>query len=320
MHDIETSFRRISENLNKLPAFLAIAQQGSVSRAAKDIHLSPSALSHLLTTLEASLGLKLFRRRSHGLELTADGLLFFAFAKRLRSDVEDFACRLNQKANSTVTKLKIGTHETLAAHIWPQAIATLTKLFPNVVLTLVTGRVDGLIHSLLREDLDLVFSVEPSPHASLTIRPIYKGRLQFFVGQGDHLPVGARAKPVEIRDGLSLKDLANVPILTDFGAHTRQGIPIPQALMAVGLGPAGPLEVSSFEAAINLAAMNLGIAILPDRNAQQAVQAKRLRPLAIRGLRSRERLQYQICLSHRTGGEHTDLYSGVANVLLALLK
>ncbi|MBU3724284.1 MAG: LysR family transcriptional regulator [Burkholderiaceae bacterium] len=59
--------------LHLLIAFEAVARQGSVSKAANELHLTPSAISHRIAKLEAQLGTSLFLRTSHGIGLTQKG-------------------------------------------------------------------------------------------------------------------------------------------------------------------------------------------------------------------------------------------------------
>ncbi len=218
--------------------------------------------------------------------------------------------RFVKKTESPLIKLRIGTHETLAAHIWPNALPVLAQRFPQTMIVLTSGRVDALVEALLRDELDLIFSVEPRSRAELKIRPIYSGSLEFYVGS-KWAPL-SRAKSLRV---VALDDIRNQNIFTDTKAHTQQGMSIPNALAATGLSNIGQFEVASFEAAIKLAAMNLGIAVIPDKNARQAVLDRRLKLLNISGLRSKEKLQYQVCLTSLSGSSNNDLYDQFGELL-----
>lgn len=302
MQKIDFTKQRLLENLDKIPPFLEVARRASISRAAPAIRLSQSALSHLISNLESSLELKLFKRKSHGLELTDAGKSLMEFALRLQLDVESLASRLSSPEGRELTNLRVGTHETLAAHIWPKALPKIALRYPDLKVTLLSGRVDGLIEMLHRSELHAVVTVEPRADRRLRISTLYSGRLQLFAAVDSPYP----------KKAIPLSQLRGATILTDTNAHVRQGLPIPEALQRVGLDPMGRFEVSSFEAAINLAEIHCGIAAIPDRNAEHAVKAKRLRKLVVKELEESPWLQYSICLSTLAGEEAGRIHERLA--------
>lgn len=307
MQKIEIMTAALKDSLSKLPAFSAVAKLSSVSRAAPTVHLSQSALSHLISNLESTLGVKLFKRMSHGLELTKEGKVLFDFSTRLFLDVETLAARLvSPDADATIMNVKVGTHETLAAHVWPKIIAGMTNEDTKLKISLLCGRVDDLIQLLMRGDVHATATVEPKMDSRLRITPVYQGKLQFFVGR----------EFLQKKSRIHIKDVKSVPIFTDSQAQVREGLPITHALHQLGLDNSGRFEVSSFEAAISLAEMNLGIAVIPDRNASRAVSEGRIRPLTIQGLSIRDLLDYKICLTTC----HANAQPSVHEILLKSFK
>ena len=146
---------------------------------------------------------------------------------------------------------------------------------------------------LLRGELHAILGVETQNIPQLEIRAIYSGRLEFFATKDFLRTVQKRLS----RKTLRPRDLTGITVFTDSHAHTRQGIGIPMALADVGFDNLGQFEITSFEAAINLASMGLGIAVIPDRNAETAVNSGSIVPMKIEGLRSSTSLEYRICLS-----------------------
>jgi DNA-binding transcriptional LysR family regulator len=291
MKEIDTMQKALADNLDKLVQFQAVARLSSISRAAPSVHLSQSALSHLIAKLETSVGVKLFKRRPRGLELTDEGKLLHDFTQRLTLDLESLAERLMGAEERGARSIRVGTHETLAVHIWPKSIARSTRE-GKLKISLLSGRVEPLIDMLLRGDLHATVTVEPKPDPRLQVTPLYRGRLRFYVGMESPM-----------RTKVKMRDLKGVPIFTDTLADVRQGLPIPRALAQLGLENSGSHEVSSFEAAINLAAMNLGVAVIPDRNAAHALSKKRIRRIEITDLRQQGLLDYRVCLANCVGQE-----------------
>jgi len=299
MQKIDISVRVLSHNLDKLGPILSVAKLGSVSRAAKEVGLSQSALSHLISKFESSVGIKCFERKAHGLEVTEEGKSIAEFTKNLFVDLRDLVEQMSEKHREPITRLKVGTHETLAAHIWPSMIRQLNETNHNLAISIKSGRIDPLVESILNEDLDLIFSVEPKVMPKLQITPVYDGRLECFVGT-EWCPPTHGKKAYRSSSSLKLEEIRQVPIFTDLEAHTRQGMSIPRSLALAGMNDLGRFEVGSFEAAINLAGMNLGIAIVPDRNARQALKEKRIRKLEITNWKDKSFLDYRICVSYLT--------------------
>lgn len=96
-------------DLHTLRAFVAVAREGNVSRAAARLHLSQPAVSLQLKSLAEHTGLQLFSRTPHGLLLTADGAALLPQAEKALQVLADFN-QAAQRLHSTVRgRLRIGT-------------------------------------------------------------------------------------------------------------------------------------------------------------------------------------------------------------------
>ena len=122
---------------------------------------------------------------------------------------------------------------------------------------------------------------------------IYSGSMGLFVGVNST----AKEHPILKRSTLTLAEVNEVPILTDAAAHIRQNLPIPTFLLDQGFRLDRFYELNSFEAAMRLAMMGVGIAVVPDRNAAAYVKDGLLRPLKVKGLNFKSFGQYRICAS-----------------------
>ena len=108
----ETTTRRLPP-LNALRAFEAAARQASFSRAARELHVSPAAISHQVKALEDLLGVQLFRRRARGLELTHAGRVALP---KLRDGFDRLAEAVEQiRATGAPGTLSIDAAPTFAA-------------------------------------------------------------------------------------------------------------------------------------------------------------------------------------------------------------
>jgi DNA-binding transcriptional LysR family regulator len=139
--------------IRDLRIFLSVVQNGSISRAAEELHYVQSNVTARIKHLEERLDTTLFHRKSKGVELTASGHLLLDYAKKI--------IRLTKEAEAALTdqgeprgKLLIGSMETTAAVRLPSLLATYHRTYPQVELKLVTGPSELSIKRLLDFEVD----------------------------------------------------------------------------------------------------------------------------------------------------------------------
>jgi DNA-binding transcriptional LysR family regulator len=118
--------------IRQLRYFLAVAERGSVSKAALELHLSQSSLSEALRKLEVELGLELLVRSSRGVSLTAAGEVLVGEA---RAAIERFDAALETvraAAAGTTGRLRVGFEAAGAGRLSTQSRARLVARFPHV--------------------------------------------------------------------------------------------------------------------------------------------------------------------------------------------
>ena len=96
-------------DLRMLRAFAAVAREGNVTRAAKQLHLTQPAISLQLKRLAVETGVPLFRRTANGLELTRDGALLAAKADQVLAAAVDFDQTARSLTAQVRGRLRIGT-------------------------------------------------------------------------------------------------------------------------------------------------------------------------------------------------------------------
>jgi DNA-binding transcriptional LysR family regulator len=286
----ESMLAHLREHVEKLHAFSAVARAGSLSGAANTLKISQAGLSYSLKTLEGVLGASLFVRSARGMTLTQSGEVLFDYCKKLFLDLEAVEAAVRNPRAVVPGRLRIGTHETLAIHVWPAFLRRLAQKQPNLFISLISGRVHGLVQSLKNEEFDLIVTVEPAQDRALAVNYLYSGDFGFFAASRAAVlyPELAQAK-------LKRAEVDAVPLLTDASAEIRQFSLIPTFLGQHGFRLERFFELNSFEAAIQLAGHGLGLAFLPRRNAAAAVRSHLLRPLAVEGLPRKGFGAYRIC-------------------------
>jgi len=122
--------------LDGIATFVAIAEAGSLSEAARRLHLSKSVVSDRLAELEQSLGATLLHRSARRLTLTEDGTAFLERATRITREVEEAAADMAERRGTLAGPLRISAPVTFGRmHLGPAIYPFLTR-HPEIELAL----------------------------------------------------------------------------------------------------------------------------------------------------------------------------------------
>jgi len=122
----------LRENFNDLRAFVAVARAGSFTRAAAQLGVTQSALSHTMRALEERLGMRLLERSTRSISTTEAGdRLFKAMAPRFE-EIDDILAAVRDARDRPVGTVRITASEHAATHLlWPR-LAPLLARHPDV--------------------------------------------------------------------------------------------------------------------------------------------------------------------------------------------
>lgn len=190
--------------IRHLRAFLAIAEEGHLTRAAERLHLSQPALSRTLAQLEAQLGVQLVDRSTHHLALTADGARFERAARRAVRAVDDAI----SSATATSSPLRVGQSWAVSAHLSP-IVRAWTAAHPERPLHV--AREEDRSAGLLTGRVDVAITRGPiTDHGLRSI--VLDEEPRVAVLPADH--------PLAARRTLRLRDLAGETLITQSRAGT----------------------------------------------------------------------------------------------------
>jgi DNA-binding transcriptional LysR family regulator len=189
--------------LRQLEYFLAVAELGSVSAAARRCHVSPGGISLALTELETSLGVQLMlRRKAKGAALTPAGRWVADRARSIVTEAGELQFAAQRLQGELVGPLKIGCFGSLSPWLLPRIIEYFAANHPAVDIELTEGSSDLLQRMLLDGELDvcLMYSLHVNTEVELTtIAPV---RLQLLLSP-DH--------PLAAQEEIALRDLGDSP-------------------------------------------------------------------------------------------------------------
>lgn len=196
--------RRIK--IRHLEAFVEVARQKSVGRAAITLSLTQPAVSRTIRELEEIVGAALIEREGRGIRLSHQGEVFLSHAGAGLAAVRGGIAALANVATSSGPPVRIGALPTVSATVMPGAVVDFLASGLKSPLRVITGENRVLLDHLRKGDLDLVMGRMPAPElmTALSFEPLYRDRVAFIVSK-HHPLAGQRQVAADI--------LAHHPVL-----------------------------------------------------------------------------------------------------------
>jgi LysR family transcriptional regulator for metE and metH len=256
---------------NHLEIVREVERQGSLTAAARQLHLTQSALSHAMRKLERSLGTNIWHREGRRLRLTQAGHRLLALAKRLLPQLENADGELRQYARGTRGTLRIGM-ECHPCYQWLlKVVARYMPHWPEVDVDVKQKFRFGGIAALLDHEIDLVVTPDPEARPGLTFIPVFDYEQVLVVPKSHAL---ARRRFVEPAQ------LAGEVLITYPVPASRLDI-YNLFLVPAGITPRAHKSIESTDLMMQMVAAGRGVAALPrwlveEYAARMAVVALRL--------------------------------------------
>src|SRR5512139_1295543 len=163
--------------LRQLRYFVAVAEDGNISRAAKRIFLTQPALSRQIKALEDEIGQCLLERRAHSVRLTPVGEVLLHEARELLQRAEQVVERV--RAAGSGVRLRVGYAPSLAAGLLSAAVENFTQAHPEARVELFDLSTKEMLAALENDELDVVVSVgQPHDARGLVWTPLARAAWQ----------------------------------------------------------------------------------------------------------------------------------------------
>jgi DNA-binding transcriptional LysR family regulator len=162
------------DSLSRIPIFLEVARQQSFAGAARDLGLTPSAVSKQVQNLEEELGAKLLNRTTRRVSLTEEGALFYERASRALDDLVEARETLNELKSTPRGGLRVSVPASLCRQL-KAPIAEFAARYPEVQMDV---QFDDRLIDLSEDGFDVVLRIGALPDSSLIARrlaacPVY---------------------------------------------------------------------------------------------------------------------------------------------------
>ena len=137
-----------------LEYFLAIAREGSFSKAAKQLHITQPTLSRQISDLEKEIGKVLFIRGKKQVSLTEDGVFLFNRAKEIVSLKDKTLIEFSKNDDNVYGDVYIGGGESLGMSLIAKTIKLIQDKYPNIRFHLFSGNAESVVEKLERGLID----------------------------------------------------------------------------------------------------------------------------------------------------------------------
>jgi DNA-binding transcriptional LysR family regulator len=258
-----------------LQHFIALAEEGQFTAAARKVHIVQSGLSMSIKELEQELGVALVERTTRRVALTRAGEVFLEHARASLATLYEGVQAVRLQGSVVQGMLRIGILQSLRPYLdLPVILRSFNKLYPEVEFTISSPASDRMPDLVRSGALDLAFYPEhrTSSPAGLDVRPFRKDSLVVVSGRGT---------PFLSSSPIKLEDLARVPFVDLVPERALRKL-IDRAFGEVAIHREIRYEVSEIESLIDFVDNGLGVAIIPSRLAKSAAGSRALKVCALK--------------------------------------
>ncbi|MEE0476939.1 MAG: LysR family transcriptional regulator, partial [Adlercreutzia sp.] len=199
--------------LRTLRYFVTVVREGSITAAAKSLHVTQPTLSRQLAALEDELGHLLYQRNRKGIELTEQGVILRRYAESILALADKAEEEIALPTHSIAGKVHIAAGETQAMELVAEAMKRTSAAYPGITFELYSGTSADLMDNFVRGFYDFLLECELRSHVDMhTLRLPHTDTWGLLVRRDNPLAAKAAVMP---------EDLLDQPLIS-----SRQGVKV----------------------------------------------------------------------------------------------
>ncbi len=190
--------------LHRLRYFVAVAESGGFSKAARRCYVAQPSLSQQIIKLEQELGQRLFERLGRNVALTESGRALLPRARLVLREAEGIKSGIIEDVDAGVGVLSAGFIPTIAPYLLPGALKRFYTGYPRARISLQENLTDRLVRGIVDLEIEVAIMSLPIENSLITTETLFDDPLYLAVSPGHRL-----LKSGDIR----AKDLKNIPFI-----------------------------------------------------------------------------------------------------------
>jgi DNA-binding transcriptional LysR family regulator len=260
--------------LRHLRYFVAVAEEGHVTRAAERLGIQQPPLSQQIHALERELDVQLFRRKPRGVELTPAGRALLDEARAILARTDEAVAATKRAAQGEAGRIGIGFTSSASFHPFvPRVIRAFREAHPLVALVLEESGTTELVAALRAQTIDAAFVRSPVGESDdLFVRPLFDEPMVAALPSGHVLSAASAALPLAALAGETFI-LYRRPVGP--GLHDA----IIAACDRAGFSPRIGQEAPRMLSTLSLVAAGLGVTVVPASMSRLEAEGVAYRPL-----------------------------------------
>ena len=239
--------------IHQLRYFVAVADEGSFSRAAAKVRVAQPSLSQQIRKLEAEVDQPLFDRLPRSVVLTEAGRCLIDYARQILASIGDARRCVDELKGEVAGVVAVGAIPTIAPYVLPELVVTFQKHYPQITLEIVEDVTGGITRRIDAGELDIALA--STCQQSPTLR-------RESVGSEPLLALVPKGHPLAKKDLVDFDDLKSQRFLLLHEMHCLSQ-QVNHLLESRRLRPEIALAGSQLSTIANMVAASIGVSIVP---------------------------------------------------------
>lgn len=229
-----------------------VAQEGNISKAGIQLHLTQSALSHQLRDIEGKLGVQLFLRHNKRMTLSKSGTRLLQSADQVLEELKQAEEDIKRIALNKEGLLRISTECYTTYHWLPSILKVFNRNFPNVDVQVISEGTLRPIEFLVERKLDLAIVSGTIRERQVVLEPLFQDKLVVIM-HPEH--------PLAKKRYVNAEDFADQHLFM-YSTSIEQSTVFQKILVPAGVSPKRVSHIQITEGIIEMVKAGLGIAVL----------------------------------------------------------
>lgn len=271
--------------LRNLQIFLAVAETGSMVKAAKQLYMTQPSISQVISEMEKTYNVELFERKNRALRLTPTGEKLVDYAKNAllaAKEAEDF---LNYESSHPT--ISVGATPTIGSLFMSSFVTKLQESIPNLVHHVCIGNASFIAQELLNGEIDIALVEGNISHPEIESRPVIRDRVVLICSKNHEF---------HNRVSVDVRELEGQPLVVREKGSALRSVVV-DAMEDLGITPIISWGSTDYDSIISAVKHNHGVGIVSERFSRKERVRNRLHICDLTGMD----VSFNYSLAYREG-------------------